>query len=389
MAADKLLDPQHLIALARQQTGLHDFDDLPIDEPLRRLTDALNNEANLNAIGRQTWHERLLNILSGRLRANDWFKRKPEILEEKIVAPLVILGLTRTGTTLLQRLISSDSRFYSAAWWENRFPVPALDDVKGDKRIAMAKAEVAAILEASPELAAIHPWDAMGADEDILLIDQTLLSTAPETMACIPSFHDWIKQQDLRAAYAYQKKLLQLLQWQKGQRGVTAERWLLKTPMHLGYVDIIVELYPDAQFVQTHRDPTQTLPSYASMIHNLWLGVSDSSDPVEAGRQTSDTMHKDLYRCMAARDKLGNAKFFDVDFRETVSDPVGLVGRIYAHFGMPMTDLAKQQIQTYMDNNPREKRPAHNYTLEQFGFTDEGVKARFQEYRRRHIDPKA
>jgi len=389
MAVDNLLDPQHLIALARQQTGLHDFDELPVDEPLRRLTTALNTEANLNAIGREAWHHRILNALIARLRAHDWFIRKPEILEEKIVAPLVIVGLTRTGTTLLQRLIASDTRFYSAAWWENRFPVPAQDDVKGDQRIAMAKVEVAAILKASPELAAIHPWDALGADEDILLIDQTLMSTTSGTMACIPSYHAWIQDLDLKPAYGYLKKMLQFLQWQKNQRGVTGERWLLKTPMHLGHVDAIVELFPDAQFVQTHRDPTQTLPSYASMIYNLWLGVSDSSDAIEAGRQTSATMHHDLYRCMAERDKLPANRFFDVDFRETVSDPIGLLERIYKHFGLPMTDLARQQMQAYMASNPREKRPAHNYTLEQFGFTEAGVKERFKEYRKRHIDPSA
>jgi hypothetical protein len=389
MAVDNLLDPQHLIALARQQTGLHDFDELPVDEPLRRLTTALNTEANLNAMGRETWHHRILNALITRLRAQDWFTRKPEILEEKIVAPLVILGLTRTGTTLLQRLIASDTRFYSAAWWENRFPVPAQDDVKGDQRIAMAKAEVAAILKASPELAAIHPWDALGADEDILLIDQTLMSTASGTMACIPSYHAWIQDLDLKPAYSYLEKMLKFLQWQKRQRGVTAERWLLKTPMHLGHIDAIVELFPDAQFIQTHREPTQTLPSYASMIYNLWLGVSDSSDAIEAGRSTSATMHHDLYRCMEERDKLPADRFYDVDFRETVSDPLGLLERIYKHFGIPMTDLARQQMQAYMASNPREKRPAHNYTLEQFGFTEAGVKERFQKYRKRHLDPNA
>ena len=385
MATDNLFDPQHLIALARAQTGLHDFDDLPLEEPLRRLAHALDTEANLNAIGRQTWHQRLLDSLSTRLRAHDWFQRKPEILEEKIVAPLVILGLTRTGSTLLQRLISMDTRFYSAAWWEVRFPVPAEDDIRGDQRIAAAKAEVAAILKASPELAAIHPWDAMGADEDIMIIEHTLLSTVPEAMTCVPSFFEWQKKQDLRPAYAYLKKLMQFLQWQKKQRGVSGERWLLKAPMHLGYVDILNEIFPDAQFIQTHRDPLQTIPSYASMAYNLWLGVSDSADAIEAGRQTSTTFELHLNHCMAVRDKLPKEKFFDVDFRETISDPIGLVGRIYEQFGMPMTDLARKQIQSYMDNNPREKRPAHNYTLEQFGFSEDEIKRRFSEYRRRYI----
>jgi hypothetical protein len=386
MAIDNRLDPQHLLALAQQQTGLHAFDDAPLEEPLQHLIAALNSEANLNANGRAMWHHRLLNTLIARLRAHDWFQRKPEILDEQIVAPLIILGLTRTGTTLLQRLIASDTRFYSAAWWENRFPVPALDDINGAQRIAMAKAEVAAILQTSPELAAIHPWDAMGADEDIMLIDQTLLSNTSATLAHVPSYQVWIDRQDLEPAYRYLKKMLQLLQWQKKQRGVSGERWLLKTPTHLGHIDTILKLFPDAQFVQTHRDPIQTLPSYASMIYNLWLGVSDSAAAIAAGQLSNATMHRDLYRCMAARDTLPRELFFDVDFRETVSDPIALIERIYQHFGIAMTAIARAQIQTYMNNNPREKRPAHNYTLEQFGLSAAQVKTQYREYRESHID---
>ncbi len=390
MSTDQLLDPHHLIAKARQLTGLTEFDDLPLEEPLTIMTRALIDEGNLNAVGRETWHHRILNFLMGRLRAQYWFTTHPEILEEEIRAPLVILGLARTGTTLLHRLIASDSRFNSAAWWENRFPVPAADDLDGQKRIAMAKAEVAAILEASPELAAIHPWDAMGADEDILLIDQSLMSTTHETMGCIPSYHAWIAKQDLRPAYGYWKKLLQLLQWQKRLRGMPeAERWVLKTPMHLGYVDIIAEMFPDANFIQTHRDPLSTIPSFASMIYFLWGGVSDVPDPIEAGRQTSATLERNLMHCLNKRDSIGQERFFDVDFRETVSDPIGLIHRIYAHLGLPMTPTALAQIENYMANNPREKRPPHNYTLEQFGFTEEEIKRRFRAYRKRHIDPAA
>jgi len=386
MSPDNLLDPQHLIALARQQTGLHDFDDLPLEEPLEIMTRALNTEANLNALGRQVWHTRLLNFLIARLRAHDWFTRKPEILEEKINAPVVILGLARTGTTLLHRLMASDSRFYSAAWWENRFPVPAPDDITGEKRIEAAKAEVAAILEANPELASIHPWDALGADEDILLIDQSLMSTTHETMGHIPSYHAWIAKQDLRPAYGYWKKLLQLLQWQKKQRGISAERWVLKTPMHMGYCDVIKEIFPDARFIQTHRDPLQTIPSFASMIYSLWLGVSDSAPASEAGRETVATLGRYLDHCMKVRDQQPAGTFFDVDFRETVSNPIGLIKRIYEHMGIEMTPKALSQIENYMANNPREKRPPHNYTLEQFSLTEEQIKTRFSAYRKRHIE---
>ena len=388
MDADTLLDPRNLLAQARRDTGLSKFDDPPIEEPLERLTHALKTEARLNDMGIQMWHARILGTLVTRLRACDWFKRHPEILEEKLPPPIVILGLARTGTTLLHRLIAADRRVYSAAWWEVRFPVPAPHDVAGTERIAAAKAEVAAILEYQPALAAIHPWDAMGADEDIMLIDQTFLSTTAESLSCIPSYRSWIHTQDLRPAYRYLLRLLQFLQWQKKQRGEgVRERWVLKTPMHLGYVDVIDELMPQATFVQTHRDPIATIPSFSSFVHELWQGVSVDADPHEAARQWSSTLEEHLNHCLAVRARLPKEKFIDVDFRDTVSEPLSVVERIYRRIGMPMTEDARMRIEAYMNSHPREGRPKHEYTLEQFGFTEAELERRFRAYRERHILP--
>jgi Sulfotransferase family len=389
MSVDPTLDPDELIANARAETGLTEFDAPDIEGPLRILTRALREEARLTPGGRYFWSGRLHGILVTRLRGRDWVRRHPEILEERVPPPLVILGLSRTGTTLLHRLIAADTRFYSAAWWECRFPVPAPDDMDGAKRIAVAKAEVAAMLEANPDLLSIHPFDAMGADEDILLMDQTLLSTTSETMACIPGYYEWLRTQDLRPAYDYWYRTIQLLQWQKRRRGVTAERWVLKTPMHLGHVDKIVDIFPDATFAQTHRDPLATIPSYASMIYELWRGVGETANPVEAGRQTSGTLEHDLNRCLAVRDTLPSGKFIDIDFRDTVNDPESVVERIYGHIRLPMTDTARRQIGEYMSSHPREGRPKHAYSMEQFGFTREDIERRFVEYRRRHIEPTA
>ncbi len=390
MTRSLLLQPDYLIAQARAQTGLEDFGEPALDEPLAILTSALATEAALTGFGEKTWHERILNFLTGRLRAQYWFNHHPEILDEQIGSPLVILGLARTGTTLLHRLIASDSRFYSTAWWEGRYPVPAADDMDGSKRIQAATAEMNAILKASPELRSIHPWDPLGADEDNHLLDLTLMGTTHEALACVPSFHAWIANQDMRPAYTYWRKMLQLLQWQKKLRGMPpAQRWVLKTPVHLGYVDILTEMFPDASFIQTHRDPLSTIPSYASMVYSLWAGVSATPDAVEAGRQSSATLERNLNNCLAARARLPAQRFFDVDFRETVSDPIGLVDRIYQHLGLPMTDIAKSGILAYMANNPREKRPSHNYTLAQFGFTEEEIKRRFRAYRKYYIDPDA
>jgi hypothetical protein len=386
MTAEPTLDAEELLVRARQVTGLERFDEPSPIEPLIALTQALQNEAQLTAGGRYYWSERLLGILVTRLRGCECIRRHPEILYERIQAPIVILGLTRTGTTLLQRLIASDSRFYSAAYWEARFPVPEADDLAGDKRMALAKAEIDAMLAANPDLMTVHPFDALDADEDILILDQTLLSRTAETLACVPSYYAWLRTQDLCPAYQYWYRTLQLLQWQKRRRGVTAQRWVLKTPMHLAFVDHILELLPDARFVQTHRDPLATIPSYASMVHELWLGVSATADPLEAAKQTSATLEHDLARCMQVRATLSEDSFIDVDFRNTVTDPIGVIERIYAHVGLQMTDLAARQIRGYMKSHPRDARPEHKYSLAQYGFTEAEIRRRFQAYREQHIE---
>lgn len=387
MSLSGLLDPARLLAQARAQTGLEDFDGPPIEEPLERLTRALRTEARLNEAGVQSWHARLLNTLITRLRARDWFHKQPEILAEALPPPVVILGLARTGTTLLHRLLATDTRFYTAAWWECRFPVPAPDDLSGEQRIAAAKLEVAAILQAMPELAAIHPWDALGADEDIILIDQTLLSTTAESLTCIPSYREWVHAQDLRPAYRYLLQLLKFLQWQKKRRGQPAQRWVLKTPMHLGYVDVLTELLPGTTFVQTHRDPITTIPSFASFVHSLWAATSDCADPREAGRQWSATLEEHLNHCLAVRERLPAEQFVDVDYRETVTQPVRVVERIYERVGMPITDRTRAGIESYINTHPREGRPKHEYTLEEFGFERADLERRFRAYRRKHILP--
>jgi Sulfotransferase family len=386
MSIDELLNPQRLLAAARRDSGLDQFDGPPIEEPLERLTHALRTEARLTEVGAQTWHGRILNTLITRLRAREWFHRQPQILSEQLPPPVVILGLARTGTTLLHRLLATDPRFYAAAWWEVRFPVPTADDIQGTQRIAAAKLEVAGILQAMPELAAIHPWDALGADEDIMLIDQTLLSTTAESLACIPSYRSWIHSLDLRPAYGYLLQLMKFLQWQKKQRGQLADYWVLKTPMHLGYVEVIAEMMPGAVFVQTHRDPVTSMPSFASFVHMLWAMGSDAADAREAARQWSDTLEQHLNHCLAQRARLPN-RFIDVDFRETVSAPLQVVERIYQRIGLPMTEPTRAGISAYMATHPREGRPKHEYSLAEFGFTQAELEERFRAYRNQHILP--
>lgn len=386
---DKTFDELDIIAEARQKAGLQDFGDESFRVPMRRLLQALETEAGLNEVGRFVQRARIVDILVNRLRVEDHVRRHPEILQEQIVEPLVIVGLPRTGTTMLHRTLANDPRLYSVLWYECRNPAPFPDTVLGvnDPRIADAEAQVQAMIEGSPELAAIHPMDATGPDEEIMLLEHSFYSTMPESAVNVPEFGRWLNQQDQTEGYVYLKKLLQFLQWQKKQAGKPAERWVLKTPHHLGFLDLLLKVFPDARIVQTHRDPKQTIPSISSMIHAVWILASDNADPHAAGRQWSDKMAGALVKCRQVREQHPD-RFIDVWYMDAVKDPLSQVRRIYEFIGFPLTPEAEKAMGDWVAANPREKRPPHVYTLEQFGLSESQIERDFKAYREEYILPR-
>ena len=379
-----------LVAEARAASGLDDFGSDAYREPLEKLVWSLEHEARLNAIGDAVLRQRLVDILANQLRLQAWLERHPEILDEEIGAPLVVVGLPRTGTTMLHRTIAADHRMFAPLWYETRYPCPALDwDPKGeDPRIALARAEVKEMVDANPDLLAVHPMDAMGPDEDIMLLEQSFYSYTIQAFANVPTFDAWLEAQDHRVGYAYLKKLLQLLQWQKRQRGLDAERWALKAPHHLHFMDLVFETFPDAKVVQTHRDPVETIPSLASMTRELWVIYSDEADPVEVGRTWARKFARGMRHTMDVRADVGEERFLDLWFEDTVSQPLEEIQKIYDFVGMSLTDEARDEMSAWLDFNRRELRPHHSYTLDEFGFTEAGLKAQFAPYRRRFIEPR-
>ncbi|MCG8592237.1 MAG: sulfotransferase, partial [Proteobacteria bacterium] len=371
-AAEVSLELDSIVAEARDKTGLREFGDESFREPLGRLLRSLDTEAQLSPTGRATQRTRLVDSLATRLLAEDAFRRHPEIGDEKIEAPVVIVGLARTGTTMLHRLLASGGDFQSAAWWECRYPAPfpGSDWRRDDPRVAAAHEEVDYILESVPVLASIHPWDAEGADEEIMLLEHSFLSHVPESGANLPSYRTWLDQQDLTPGYRYLRRLLQFLQWQKRESGRPTGRWVLKAPFHLGYVDTLRQVFPGARIVQTHRDPLQTIPSAASMYRSLWELASDRVDAVEVGRQVCERYAWALTRCMHARENHPVDTFLDVDYRDVQKDPLTQVRRIYDWLGQPLSNRAEAAMSQWLVDNSRDKRAAHRYTLEEFGYTE-------------------
>lgn len=379
------LAPDAILAEAAAKAGRARFDDDSFREPLARLLDALEREAELSPAGRATQHARIVESLVMRHVLEQHEAEHPEIREEAIAAPLVIAGLARTGTTMLHRLLSADPSLHSARWWEVRFPAPFPGwDWRGpDPRIAEARAQVAWILENQPVLAAIHPWDAEGPDEEIMLMEHSFLSWVPESGANVPSYRAWLDRQDVRPAYTLLRRLLRFLQWQKRRRGERAERWVLKAPMHLAFLDLLLETFPDAHVIQTHRDPLETIPSLASFYFALWGLATEKPDPLVVGRQCLARWSAALRRCLEVRERLPAERFVDVSYREVARAPLGAVRRIYAALGRRLAPGAEAAMAAWVAENPREHRPPHEYEMETFGYTREALEREFAGYRAR------
>jgi hypothetical protein len=367
--------------------GIDDFGPGDFRQGLLVLADALNNEASLSAPGRGLLREKLLGQLVNRLVMEDHLRRHPEILDQPIDDPLVIVGLPRTGTTLLQRMLAVDPQFSKAQWWETRYPAPLPGETLEQpvKRIARAHAEVAGMIEFLPQLLAIHPLDAEQPDEEFMLMEHSFLC-AMDSYVNVPSYTAWLDAQDQTQVYQYLKRTLQFLQWQQARRGIEpGRRWLLKSPQHLHTLELLFEVFPKAQVILTHREPAKTIPSLASFIHTLWLLYSDKVDAEAVGEQWNRRMARALRHAMAVRERMPSGRFLDVHFEDTVAEPQAVVDRIYQFAGLELTPQTRSAMGQWLQANGREKRAVHHYSPGQFGLSEAILQRDYAEYRARHI----
>ncbi len=382
-------DEDALLASARRKTGLTDFGDEGFLEPLRVLLTSLA-DAPLNAVGSMVLRSSIRRSLVQRLLAQSWFARHPEIADERIEKPLVVMGMMRSGTTLVQRLLSRDPRFYSAAGWEIGEPAPRPDTDWNapDPRIADSEASVQQMRDFAPELYAIHPTDALEADEEIVFLADAFYSHVPEASCHVPAYRSWLDAQDFTPAYQYLRRMLQFLQWQKRQRGEHRERWVLKTPAHLGYLEPLFSVFPDAQIIHMHRSPLESIPSGASLNFTLWKMYADEVDPKEVGRQWIERMAWSTRRGLAFRDRMPDAaeRFIDVWFRDAVSAPLAQMQRIYDAIGIELIPEAADAMQSWLAADAGDKQPAHRYSAELFSLSDTEIREAFADYLTRFID---
>lgn len=376
------LEKESLKKAAIKATGLDDFGDF-WEEPLDRMLDSINKEARLHPIGRFITRQRIINLLAVRLRAAYYFKKYPEILEQEVYPIMMIVGLQRTGTTKLQRLLASDPDTRSLLSWEALNPAPIKEGDSSNKdRIKVAKTSVKALQLMAPGFFAIHPIEYDAPEEDVLLLDVSFLSTTAEATMHVPSYARWLEQTDQSPAYDYMAKLLKLLQWQR-----PAKRWVLKTPHHLEFLKLASSTFENIQFIWTHRNVSESIPSFLSMVAFSRSLFSDKVDP----KQVADHwLRKTNYMLAQAMDhhKTNAPLFTDVYYEELLRDPMQVIKKIYNDRGEEITSELMQLFERAEKMNPKGKYGRHHYDLNDFGIDSEFIDTLTEEYQRFQLSKK-
>ena len=360
------LDVATLMRQATESTGLADFGPDHFREPLGQLVTAMNEEAQLNEAGRAVQSARIVNALENRLRRQRLMARHPEIADEPVDVGAVIVGMPRTGSTMLQRLLAASPHATAMQWWETIFPLPR--DETGEADIAARKADAKALADqlvgASAGFEAIHPMDAFAHDEELPLIEQSFMSNIPESMMYLPGYGEWLLKADQRPAYGELIEWLKILQWQKPERA--GRKWILKAPHHLTAVGTVLDVFPDAAIVMTHRRIDHVMASYASMIGSLTGGNTDADMRVLQARHWSQRLARNLRDLMAARADVPG-RFVDVHYRDLLAQPIAHAERIFAAAGIDADSSDRAAWQGWLDGNRRDNRPSHKYDLADFG----------------------
>lgn len=361
------LDKDSLIKAARKATGLHDLGNLFWDEPLERMLTSINEEAQLHPIGQFITRQRIINLLSVRLRAEHYFKKHPEILAQDLYPVMLVIGLQRTGTTKLQRLLASDPDNRAILSWEALNPAPVKgDETTGKERIKTAKTSVKALKYMSPGFFAIHPIEYDAPEEDVLLLDVSFLSQTAEATMHVPSYASWLEEIDQSVAYEYMVRLLKLLQWQR-----PAKRWVLKTPHHLEFLDLVNKHFGEVQYIWTHRNIYESVPSFLSMVAYSRRLFSNAVDPQQLAKHWVRKNGYMLSRALEFHEANNHISLFtDVPYQHLVADSLGVIKRIYADRQEAISPELMQIFNESNRNNPQGKYGVHKYKLSDFGIDE-------------------
>ncbi|WP_438985457.1 sulfotransferase family protein [Aequoribacter sp.] len=379
------LDETSLLDHAMAKTGLSDFGEDSWREPFQVYLKSVESEAQLTLFGRLMARNDLILWLTTRLEVMDWLKRYPEIEEQEVKAPMFIVGLPRSGTSILFELLAQDPDVGVPLMWEalQPCPPPEIATYGTDPRIEYADSVFTQWNRVAPEFAAMHEMRGDIPAECGLIMAGSFISDHIGSLHQTPSYAMWCAQADYLPAYKYHRKVLQVLQWRNPRA-----RWLLKAPEHQVHLDVLLQIYPDARIVQTHRDPIQCMASTTSLMGTLYHMRSDQ--PFNAAMfenilMGEATAHR-LEKVMDQRDSglVPPANIADSRYQDLIEDPLANIQRLYRHFDLDLSDTAKTAMQAYLAAKPKGKFGTHRYPVQ-----EEHLSARplFERYQTRYQVP--
>jgi len=386
------LEPNTLLARARQQTGLHDFGDEAFLQPMQGLIHALQEEADLNPVGRFMNRANILRLLKHRLYVQDLLQRHPEILRRTLPDPVVVVGLARSGTTRLHRLLAADQHFLHLTAWETVYPVPypacfaARDKGRVDPRIEALDQGLRAVLYMSPQIAAVHPLGTFEVEEEVGLIQHGFSSQLFEIQAKIPSFAEWLMTHDQGAAYEYMVVLLKVISWYRNDP--QDKPWVLKTPQHMQDLDALLQVFPNAKLICSHRDPVKAVGSACSMAWNAIVRDSDTVTPDWVGQEWLHKTERMLRKTLRVREEMAPGhNQYDIQYADISADWEQAMRGVYEFLAMPFTDRTRAAMGGWVNSNRQHRHGAHNYTLADFGLDRSEVDRRLMFYREKFNIP--
>ena len=373
------LDPDKIVRAASRAAKSDQLGDRHFFEALPIFFDAIEREADLSWLGRVMCRQSLQGFLQNRFSVLRHRAAHPELAGAPIDRPVFVVGFPRTGTTILHNLLAQDPANRAPLAWEVQFPDPPPESAtfETDPRIRKARTRFGHMDTMAPSLASIHEVGAELPQECVPILAQTMLGPQLHMIFNVPSYQAWVDRQNHAPAYRYHRHFLEHLQSRHMR-----DRWVLKSPVHLRWLDALLTEYPDARIIFTHRDPARTVPSLASLFYVIRGMASDFVDPIALGQQQMHWWADSLDLATAARKKHSDKseQFVDIQFEEVVADPVGALGRAYERFRIPWSSDVEQRMRSFLANNPRGKHGSHRYEIEDFGMTLDQIRERFEGY---------
>ena len=374
--SDGMPSARELMERASARTGLDDFGRPSFVEGLERLLASLAKDAPYGPEDRQKAIDLLMRRLVNRLEIEAFIAEHPEVEDAPIEGPVSIVGLPRTGTTALGNMMSLDPQFRALRPWEQEIPCPPprIEDEQNDPRRIEYCQRIDEMLAGDPEQAAMHIWepDATMEDTEVLGLEfRSQQMTMP-----VWDYHAFWRKADMRDTFAYHARVARLLQSHR-----PPNRWLFKAPHHKFHLDHMIDAYPDIRFVFTHRDPGKAVPSYASFVTSLFPpAVVEQIGRERIGREIHEHLRTGMEQAMAAREKLGPDRFFDVHHAELAAKPFDLLERIYEWLGLELTSATRTRFEHWHAKHRSGAHGAHRYDPADYGLSAAAIRDDYADY---------